>query len=230
MENIGGLEFKDTITKQDLIDYAVAKKVEEISNLKEKVDKKYKTKSAERDVVRKEIEKVKKESVSNFINDNYGEVIKLLEEKQGTKHVLVTSSSDLSGMGEIGFMLNDMAYDHVIIYVPNSNDKKKIGRRHGGWGDFLGILDGTIISIEKSKIKYNIEELEAKFKELDEECKDIDRKRRIYDDKIYKVRNQKEAIKATIIEQALLTSEDGVKMLESLKNIDFGIGDIKMIK
>lgn len=72
--------------------------------------------------------------------------------------------------------------------------------------------------------------MDTKFKELDEECRKLEKKRRLHDDKINKVRNQKDTIKANIIEQALMTSEDGTKMLESLKNIDFGIGDIKMIK
>lgn len=40
MSNLDGLEFKDTITKQDLVDYAITKKVEEISNAKSKLDKK----------------------------------------------------------------------------------------------------------------------------------------------------------------------------------------------
>lgn len=153
MSNLDGLEFKDTITKQDLVDYAITKKVEEISNAKSKLDKKYKAKTNERDEVRKEIEKIKKESVSNFINDNYGDVIKLLEDKQGTKHILVTSGSDLREMGEFGYMLNDMTHDHIIIYIPNSSDTKKRvrGHRHPMY-DFFGMLDGTIISVDKSKI------------------------------------------------------------------------------
>jgi uncharacterized protein YlxW (UPF0749 family) len=55
--------FKDTITKQDLVEYAITKKVAEISNLKSDVDKKSKTKYAERENVKKEIDEVKRQSI-----------------------------------------------------------------------------------------------------------------------------------------------------------------------
>ena len=56
----GDLKFKDTITKQDLVEYAITKKVEELTALRTDVYNQYKGKSKERDEVKNQIEEAKR--------------------------------------------------------------------------------------------------------------------------------------------------------------------------
>ena len=247
----GDLKFKDTITKQDLVEYAITKKVEEITALRTDVYKQYKTKSKEREEVKNKIEQAKADAEAKHIQDNYGDVIKLMEMKKGTTHQVISGNSDVKG--ELYYMIADALRDNILIVIPNQvkeskSDKATSRKSCGGWnhprmfnmslydaypeeiaGVMLATL-GTVITIPHDEINNDeVNSLKTKFDELDAECKSLDKKKRTYDTKISKVRGQKDVIKANIVEQALSNTKDGNKMLESLQNIDFGIGDIKLI-
>ena len=245
----GDLKFKDTITKQDLVEYAITKKVEEITVLRTDVYKQYKAKSKEREEVKNQIEQAKADAESKHIQDNYGDVIKLMEMKKGTTHQVISRNSDVKG--ELYYMIADALIDNILVVIPNlvkDSDRSSGKKSCGGWrrnhphmfnmydaypeeiaGAMLATL-GTVITIPRDEINNDeVNSLKSKFDELDAECKALDKKKRSYDTKISKVRGQKDVIKANIVEQALSNTKDGNKMLESLQNIDFGIGDIKLI-
>jgi len=238
-----GLKFKDTINKQDLVEYAITKKVEELSELRKEVYEQYKVKSKERDDVKVQIKQAKKDAELKHIQDNYGDIIKLLEMKKGTTHEVISSSSNtkIRGWGrDFNYMIEASIEDNILVIIPNKENTKKSNK--GGWGmhpfdmypdemaAYLLSSIGTVITISRDEIESEeVNSLRNKFNELDEECKSLDKEKKSYDDKINKVRNQKDTIKAEIVEQALSASKDGIKMLESLKNIDFGIEDVKLI-
>lgn len=243
----GDLKFKDTITKQDLVEYAITKKVEEITALRTDVYKQYKVKSKEREEVKNQIEQAKADAESKHIQDNYGDVIKLMEMKKGTTHQVISRNSDVKG--ELYYMIADTLIDNILVVIPNpikenEPDKSRGKKYRGGWREPMFMYDaypeeiagsmlatlGTVITISLDEINNDeVNSLKAKFDELDMECKKLDNEKKSYDTKISKVRGQKDVIKANIVEQALSKTKDGNKMLESLQNIDFGIGDIKLI-
>jgi len=239
LSNDDGLKFKDTITKQDLVEYAITKKVEELTVLKDEVYKQYKAKSKKREDVKNQIEQAKKDAELSHIQDNYGDVIKLLEMKKGTKHEIISSKSDFKSRGSVGYMIAQSLTDNILIVIPNKESKNSslgggLRGMHPMYPDemaaYLLSTMGTVITVSRGDIKSDvIDSLKSKFDELDKECKSLDKEKKSYEDKIYKVKTQKDTIKANIIEQALIGSKDGVKMLQSLQNIDFGIGDIKLI-
>lgn len=231
----GDLKFKDTITKQDLVEYAITNKVEEITSLRTDVYKQYKAKSKEREQVKKQIEKVKADVEVKYIQDNYGDVIKLMEMKKGTTHQVISSDSNLKN-DYLYYMMKELIKDNILVIIPNKGYNKTIRNDmfYGRYPDEIAGLIlanlGTVITISRDEINNDeVKSLKAKWDELDAECKELDKTKKSYDTKINKVRGQKDVIKANIIEQALSNTKDGNKMLESLKNIDFGIGDIKLI-
>ena len=228
------IKVKDTITKQDLVDYAVTTKVVEITKQRDDVYEKYKLKSKEREDIKKEINVAVSESELQHVKENYGDVIKLLEMKQGGEHFIFSRNQDIKSVdNNIKHIIREATYtsDDIFIVIPNIKNIKN-NRVDYHFQPYMDIMSSivTMITISRGDINSDVvDELRKKLEFLDSECKRLDKKKSSFDSMIIKVKNQKDVIKANIIEHALKGSSDGKKMLESLQNIDFGIDQTKFI-
>jgi hypothetical protein len=249
------MELKDVINKQDLVDYAIAKKIEGIRAEKEKVNVKYQAKRDERSEAEASIKDLRKETETTYIQKNFSAAIKAIEKATKSTHFIATNNMTYpKGMdANLRRTLQDLTYgseDIFIVFLTNtpkvkgSNPKsRKVDRmkkmlrsgfhpmmameyHHGdmmSMGDMMMGPFESMIRIDREDIKNaKIDKAIAKHEKLDQECKVLNKQMNDFDDEIRKVRNQKDQVKAVIIEQALEGSEDGQKMLESLQNIDFG--------
>lgn len=235
------MKLKDTITKQDLVEYAITKKVDEITVVRTATYKKYKKKSKEREAIKKEIAAEKINAEERHIQDNYGDVITLLEKKFGTKHFVMSKNQASKIKGRSYYMFRELMYHgDIVIVIPKKGDDKVVGCGRGEYGwdydyypeemmsEFLAM--GTMITVDQKDITSDkLDELNAKYEVVDAECKELDKEKKSYDRMIQKVKNQRDTIKASIVEQALAKSDSGQEMLVALQNIDFGIKGIKLL-
>lgn len=113
------MELKDVITKQDLVDYAIAKKVEEIRAEKAKVNDKYQAKRKEREEALTLISSLRKETESAYIQKNFAAAIKAIEKATNSTHIVATDKMEYpKTMGnDLRYSLQDLTHGSDDIYI-----------------------------------------------------------------------------------------------------------------
>jgi hypothetical protein len=154
----------------------------------------------------------------------------------------MSDKSSLKGFpAHIAFPMAEILRDNIIVIIPNekldlAKDKKyrrssSMRMMHYPEDMFMTFISsfGTSITISRDEITSDeLVKLEKDLVKLENEVKNLNDKVYSFDTKISKVKSQKDIIKANIVEQALGETKEGMKMLKSLQEIDFGV-DIKVI-
>jgi len=226
------MEINDSITKQDLVDYVITKKVEQILELQSEVNKKRKDKENELKNIDDELTDLENKSIKKI----YGTAINAIEKSTNSYHLIILNSSIISSLDistDLKRLLYDMCRGGKVNIVFISKEKKhEIFFTHNRYdmeclvslGPFESILK---VDMEKIVEDKKIKSLREKYNKLDQERKDLKDQHYKYSNDIKNVKNKKDQMKAVIVEQMLEKSEDGLEMLEMLRNINFD--DIKFL-
>lgn len=222
------MEIKDNITKQELVDYAVNKKVQEIEAIKEGFSKEKEVASKERDVIKKEIKEEREKATIVYVEQEYKDVIEAMA-KKGNTHTIHTrekrNQNDL---------IAEVIYSTGNIVLEFQKNTKEDVERRGGFGhpmrDFFDMahLCNSIIIIDRDEVTSDkLVELNDKLKLVEENLERLNDLLNDCNKDISNIKSKRETIKSQIIEQALSNTKEGKKMLVALQNIDFG--EIKML-
>ena len=225
----------DSITRNDLIEYAISKKVEEIRLRKIEVEKTANSVNKENTSDIKKLEKKLKEEFSKetlkYISDKYGETIKSMEENLKVKHVVITRNDEnrRDVLSEIAYMFNLGTNDAVILFPDDKNPMIKNDRFMIGHPMMMFSAIKSFIRVDSSSIKSTeIDSIKEEIKNKQTEINAAFDSVRAIDSEISMVRNQKDIIKNRLIEESLLKTDEGKSMLEVLNTLDFSCGP-KMI-
>ena len=217
------MELKENITKQELVDYAVNKKIQEVELVREGLSAKLKEVRESIKGYDKSIREEREKETPIYIQKEYGPIIKLMT-KKGFAYAIHTneqeSQSDL--VAEIIY-----SSGNIVLEFQKISDKSRLRNgmmRHPMKDLFeFGRNCDSIIVIDRdevtSEMMETLREVQEAFK------KEEDRLMTLIQDcnsDISQIRSTKDNIKSQIIEQALSSSKDGKKLLVALQNIDFG--------
>jgi hypothetical protein len=216
------MEIKDNITKQELVDYAVNKKVQEIEKVKKDLIQKKNSEDDKLNEISKKISDLKESLYLPYVEKEYKSIIDLMISKGNNCTIhLPNRNKRLSNP-----IIEEIIYvtGNIIIEFTKNNDKKhkRFGMRHPA------DTNTSMISVDKSEITSpELEELEKQKEEIEKNKESFSNSINDCNNDINNVKAKKETIKSQIIEQALSNTKEGKKMLVALQNIDFG--DIKML-
>lgn len=227
------MEIKDNITKQELVDYAVNKKVQEIENVKKDLVQKKNSEDDKLNEISKKISDLKESLYLPYVEKEYKAIIDLMVSK-GNDYIIHLPNSRSKFKNPI---IEEIIYiSNNIVIEFKKNDKDQNRRFRGGMGmhhpmdDLMEFAEfnTSIITVDKSEITSpELEELEKQKEEIKKVRETFSNSINDCNNDISNVKAKKEMIKSQIIEQALSNSKEGKKMLVALQNIDFG--DIKML-
>lgn len=224
------------LTRNDLIEYAISKRVEEIKVLKAQATKEYNTYSKEANVKIKKLEEQEKEirkvALEKFIQDNYKETIELMEKNLGCPAQIFTADTDHGKidrmLSELLFILRLKSTEAVVVFIDKSIDFRGSFKHMRHPMDMMFDIK-SFIRIDASKLE--IEELKpitAEIKSLKDESTRLYNVSQDYLKQIEEVKSQKDIIKNALVEQALNQSEEGIALLGVLNNLD--INGMKALK
>lgn len=214
----------DSLSRNDLIDYAISKRVEELKSKKEEFSKQSK---AEKDSLEKEIKKLDKEfvkickqEIQEHIDENYKGTINALKTNLNKEPVISTPTDNSELSRELRYILRLGNFDAVIYFPSEKNKELRMGM--GRMMDPFYILKAMEAFIIVKYDDANHDKSDAIKKEIKEKRKQIENINKIiteFNNEIRNVKNQKDVIKNSIIEQTLSSTDEGLKILESLNNI-----------
>jgi len=225
------MEIKDNITKQELVDYAVNKKVQEIEKVKKDLIQKKNSEDDKLNEINKKISDLKESLYLPYVEKEYKAIIDLMVSK-GNDYIIHLPNSRSKFKNPIIEEIIYISKNLVIEFKKNDKDQKR--RFRGGMGhptyDLMEFAEfnTSIITVDKSEITSpELEELEKQKEEIKKVRESFSNSINDCNNDINNVKAKKETIKSQIIEQALSNTKEGKKMLVALQNIDFG--DIKML-
>jgi len=216
------MEIKDSITKQELVDYVVNKKLEEVQSIKGELTSKLNEVRESIKGYSKDIVLEREKEAPKYIRKEYSPIIKLMEKKGYTHTIHINEQSVKSDLvSEIIYSSGNMVLEF------NKVDRETFrGRRmrHPMEDIFdIGRNCESIIIIDRDEITSStLEDLKECKESFIEEEERLEKLIKDCNSDINTIRNQRENIKCQIIENALTTSKDGKKMLEALNKINFG--------
>jgi hypothetical protein len=212
----------EAISRNDLIDYAISKRVEDIKIRKTEAKRIYDefADSSNNKIkeLNKNIKKIHKNEMDAYIQSNYSETIKLMEANLKSKAEFITSDSKERTQQEIRYMLRLKEGDVLIAFLKEKVTNRMYGRMHP-----MEIFDSleSFIRISADSIKSEeIDSIENEKKLIKEELESLRKNVSDCDNEITKIKSQKDIIKNSLIEQSLSTSEEGKRMLDILNNLD----------
>jgi hypothetical protein len=226
------MELKDNITKQELVDYAVNKKVEEIQKVREDLVKKKDSENVKLTEIKKKISEVRESLYLPYVEKEYKAIIDLMVSK-GNDYIIHLPNGRSKFKNPIIEEIIYISNNIVIEFKKNDKDQNRRfrgGMRHHPMGDLMEFAESntSMITVDKSEITSpELEELEKQKVEIEKAKEALSDSISDCNNDINNVRAKKEAIKSQIIEQALGNTKEGKKMLVALQNIDFG--NIKML-
>lgn len=229
------------LTKNELIDYVISKKVEEINEklnvARTQRDNFRQTINAEHQVLRKKISDLNVKAISEYVKKSYGKIIKQMETDLKCKHVIITNETSRKShiFDQIASMFR-MKNTEVIVAFMNKVETHDESEPdfHGGrnrWrmhpmemmeemmfrsvGDLQSFFRIDISNVKDKKA----ETLEHAIKMNTDKDEHYTKIITDLQQEIQNVRGQRETIKNNLIEQTLNQSEDGKKLLETLNSI-----------
>jgi len=228
------MEIKDNITKQELVDYAVNKKVQEIEKVKKDLVQKKNSEDDKLNEISKKIFDLKESLYLPYVEKEYKAIIDLMVSK-GNDYIIHLPNSRSKFKNPIIEEIIYISNNIVIEFKKNDKDQNRrfrvgMGMRHHPTYDLMEFaeLNTSIITVDKSEITSpELEELEKQKEEIIKVRESFSNSINDCNNDINNVKAKKETIKSQIIEQALSNTKEGKKMLVALQNIDFG--DIKML-
>jgi hypothetical protein len=231
MNKKNNLIINDSITRNDLIEYAISKKVEEVKLKKIEVEKTAnsvnKTNTTEIKKLEKKLKELYTKETTKYISDNYGETIKIMEENLKTKHVILTRGDEnhRDPLSEIAYMFHLGSTDSIILFPDDDspmmkNDRFMIGHPMMIFSSIKSFIKIDSSSIKSAEIDIIKDEIKKKQTEINSAFDIV----RSIDAEISNIRNQKDIIKNRLIEEALSKTDEGKGMLEILNTLDISMG------
>jgi len=234
-----GILNPESVTRQDLVDYMVNKKVREIQAEMEPMKLRSEKIYTEIGLMEKNINK----EVSNFsikhIKSTYGKMIEMMAKNLQSKEIIVPAYPDKKIIGEllsnhtwhmILRMFEVEPREAFVLFMANEEDGSS-GRP--GFSGRLGFSPespyGTV-SFIRSFIRVNMDEVanpriqklqEKKFLMV-QEHEELRKEITAMEKEIARVRSDKDLIKDNIVEQALTKTEEGRNLLASLEKLPIG--------
>lgn len=225
---------QDTITKNDIIDFTISRKVEEIKKQRAIAQSNYESASIastnDIDALQKKKNKLKSIAIDEFINTNYKSTIDVIESNLKIKPVIYKSDDRGARSGNL---VDDLMYmlrlkdEIAILFISDTMDKMRDVYSHHPMAIMSQIQ--SLIRVDISKVTTTeIESIDSKVKEIKTNLSDLNKIVKDFDYQIIDVRNQKDIIKNALIEKALSGTEEGIKILETINAIDFSTGNKKL--
>jgi len=221
------------LTRNDLIEYAVSKRVEEIKIKKAQATKEYQDFQKEANdkisILEKQEKEIRKAALEKFIQDNYKETIELMEENLGCPAQIFTSDTDHGRrlpciLSELLFMFRLKPTEAIVLFMNKSIHVSFM--RHPM--DMMFDVK-SFIRVDASKLEIKeLDPITAEIKSLKDEIARLHDVCRDFQKQIEEVKSQKDIIKNALIEQALNQSEEGIALLGVLNNLD--INGMKALK
>jgi len=229
----------NTVTRQELVDYVVNKKVRAIQEQIEPL----KTRRSELEEKLSEIGNLhkneKREYSLKWVKSNYGKMIETMKKNLDCGDPIIVpcyaygdkkdrSSRDLLYLLHGLFLFKDS--EAAIVFINKNKASKEYRPEHGlgtGWfsprgvfspfeiGSFIRIDMSDIESPKGAKLKANKEALSAEIDSLHKGLKDMQ-------DQISRIQKDKDMVKEAIIEEILGKTEDGRALLEKVNNLPIG--------
>jgi len=226
----------NTVTRQELVDYVVNKKVRAIQEQIEPL----KTRRSELEKKLSEIRVLhkneKREYSLKWVKSNYGKMIETMKKNLDCGDPIIVpcyayedkkdrSSRDLLNLLHGLFLFKDS--ETAIVFVNKHKSLKGYRPVHGlgtGWsgmfspfeiGSFIRIDMSDIESPKSAKLKANKEALSAEIDSLHKDLQDMQ-------DQISRIQKDKDMVKEAIIEEILGKTEDGRALLEKVNNLPIG--------
>jgi len=223
-----------SVTRQDLVDYAVNKRVREIQAEIAPAREKSNALYTEIPKITQELEKEISIFSLKHIKSTYGKMLELMSKNLGSEPIIIPAylgSSDIKKdiphhiLDSVFHMFRVRVSEAVIIFLNNSDKDKGGGlgsrRFTEGYGDTPFI--NSFIRVEMKDLENpKILKLRNKSKEMEAENKRLNDFLNEKEKEIQKVRNDKDLIKDAIIEQILGQSDEGKHLLETINSIPLG--------
>ena len=249
METKATLIEDQKLTKNELIDYVISKKVAEISDkrvsARETLNKQEDLFQKENNKILGEIAVLDKKNAADYIEKIYGKIIKQMEADLKCKHIIIDRETANKSNKAYRFVeLFQMQRDEVIIAFLDDDDATSEKKRHGcgnpsrrdridrGFGgmwpeDMMMIQMFEQVSDIQSFIRIRLDKakteevlkLEAKIETINKERFRLQDIVSELDNEIVRVKSQRDTIKNTLIEQTLNSTEEGKKLLKTLDSI-----------
>jgi len=234
-------EFEDKLTKGDLIDYVVTKKVEELKVLLNKEKKRRNDRRDELYIIlqdlRSNLQPLFEKECSKYITSTYGSTIKAIEKNLNCTHTVLSwndSSNNKNSMTHriVQDIFNVRDNEAMIIFKSPHDDIELFGNT-GNHAYYDRHPIRMVMSI-KSMIRVNLLEVtNPKIEKIQQQIKDANDELNTNGDRyseivkeISIVKDQKDMIKNTIIEQTLNSTDNGKRLLEALSSIKFDKGNL----
>lgn len=229
--NIEKTVVNETITRNDLIDYAISKRVTEIEVKKAEAKKAYEdfmpTYNKKIKSINEKIQTAYKEEMDKYIQENYSDTISVMEKNLKAKAVYVDYESSKKDRlyDELAYMTRIIQNDVMVIFHRENYPIKR------GYFHPMEILSdiASFLIIYSSDIKSEkIEKLESEKNSINSQLKELESAVKEFDKEISKVKSQKDLIKNSLIEETLSSTKEGRKVLDVLNNID--LSGTKLLK
>jgi polyhydroxyalkanoate synthesis regulator phasin len=229
-----------TVTRQELVDYVVNKKVRAIQDQIEPL----KTKRSELEKKLSEIQDLhkneKREYSLKWIKTNYGKMIESMKKNIGSDDPIIVpcyayddkkhrGSRDMVDLLKGLFLFRDS--EAAIVFINKNRPKTGLttgggfgtgyGPHHGGYfipfdiGSFIRVDMSGIESPKSAKLKTNKEALSAEIDALHKTVQDLQ-------NQISSIQKDKDLVKEAIIEEILGKTPDGKALLEKVNNLPIG--------
>lgn len=233
----------NTVTRQEVVDYAINKRIRAIKEEMEPIDQKRISLQKKIDELN-ELYLAEKNSYSlKWIKTNYGKMIEAIKKNikcedpiilpPGTKESYLNSYSGK----DLYYMILDLfmprPHEALIVFIKDSGLSKKyvppIGptrRPSGGWGptpyadpsDISSVIRVDFSEIESPKSA----KLLANINTMKDEVNALQSKWSELNHLVSKTRNDKELVKEAIIEEILGKTPEGQALLEKVNNLPIG--------
>lgn len=211
------MKTKEKITKQELVDYAVSKKIQEIEAKRDKHIEERDSTRTEMDAIKNEFNEEREKAIA----EEYADVIAAMA-KKGNTYKIHTKESKTANMAIMGIIY---ATGNIVIEFIKEGKEDRMGRM--GWNPMLKNIfienrPNSIIIVDKDEITNEIlEELNDRIKMLEKNYEETNYEINYCTREIGIIEHKKQDFKSEIIKQALAMTEDGTKLLQALENIDF---------
>ena len=209
----------DNITRNDLVDYLVTKRVGELNSLMGIEISKRKSLESDMKSFEDDLDRSYSGSLKNYIDRNYKDTLSLMKDSLGCDYKIIEnidkSEYRYLSMGSRG----NGGSDSVIIFDDSLSQR---GRHHPDYmfmaaiRSFIRISRDSVKDESIDKIRENIKELKTSISLSNKIIANLEKE-------ISKVKSQRDVIKNTLIEEFLSSSTEGQSILDRLNSLDLGI-------
>lgn len=212
----------DNITRNDLVDYLVTKKVGELNSLMGIEISKRKRLDSDMKSLENDFDKSYSGSLANYIDKNYKDTLSLMKNSLGCDYKII-ENIDKSEYGYLSMGSRGRGgSDSVIIFDDTLSQR---GRHHP---DYMFMAIRSFIRISRDSVKDEpLDKIRESMKEIKDKISESSKIIVNFEKEISKVKSQRDVIKNTLIEEFLSSSTEGQSILERLNSLDLGIKLLK---